>query len=217
MTSISALSGIAERYGYSPYGRLFIFTAQFASRTDSEFNWTRNFAGYVLDGHSQLLLSRHRFYHACTGSWLQRDSHEYREHLSLYHYVRLQPLQSVDPTGMYQFSNETGLSCNSSKRNCLKTLLDGVRDILASNENGNGTGNNCFTVSTTKRKTSPRCQPCRRALGACMLATLDSNIAIQCSPLPKDDAVTRGDCIESNSTAAFLTLACSPNLGTTWR
>ena len=38
-----------------------------------------------------------------------------------------------------------------------------------------------------------------------MLATLDSNIAIQCSPLPEKDAVTRGDCIESKKPRATKT------------
>ena len=64
---------VQERYAYSPFGGLEIYTAAFATRSTSTCNVTRTFTGQVLDAETGLMLYRNRMYHPRMGRFVQRD------------------------------------------------------------------------------------------------------------------------------------------------
>lgn len=59
------------------------------------------FAGYVTDPLTKHLLARNRWYEPAAGRWLTRDPAGYVEGMSLYVYVKGNPLGLTDPTGLY--------------------------------------------------------------------------------------------------------------------
>jgi RHS repeat-associated protein len=58
------------------------------------------YAGYVRDPLMEILLARHRWYDSRAGRWLTRDPAGYVDGLSLYLFVKGNPLGLVDPTGL---------------------------------------------------------------------------------------------------------------------
>ncbi len=58
------------------------------------------YAGYVRDGVTGRLLARNRWYEPSAGRWQTRDPAGYVDGLSLYLYVRGNPMSLVDPTGL---------------------------------------------------------------------------------------------------------------------
>jgi RHS repeat-associated protein len=59
-----------------------------------------NYAGYIRDGATGLLLARNRWYEPLAGRWTTRDPAGYVDGLDLYLYVRGNPWSLVDPTGL---------------------------------------------------------------------------------------------------------------------
>jgi RHS repeat-associated protein len=58
------------------------------------------YAGYVRDPLMEILLARHRWYDSRAGRWLTRDPAGYVDGLSLYLFVKGNPLGLVDPAGL---------------------------------------------------------------------------------------------------------------------
>jgi RHS repeat-associated protein len=59
-----------------------------------------SYAAYVRDPLMEILLARHRWYDSRAGRWLTRDPAGYVDGLSLYLFVKGNPLGLVDPTGL---------------------------------------------------------------------------------------------------------------------
>ncbi len=58
------------------------------------------YGGYIRDPLTELLLARNRWYEPGAGRWVTRDPAGYVDGLSLYLYVKGNPLSLVDPTGL---------------------------------------------------------------------------------------------------------------------
>jgi RHS repeat-associated protein len=88
-----------ERFAYDSYGTSRLLTPLFTSRSSSNFDWERRFAGYEMDPESILYYVRTRSY-APRVAWLQRDPTKFSDGFSLYAYVRSSPCNYVDPFGL---------------------------------------------------------------------------------------------------------------------
>ncbi len=75
---------VQERYGYDGYGKARIYTAGFATRTSSNFDWQFRYTGRRADLESLLYYFRARYYHAELGRFLSRDPAGYVDGMSLY-------------------------------------------------------------------------------------------------------------------------------------
>jgi RHS repeat-associated protein len=102
VTSVAATSGsVEERYAYHAYGTPIIFTAAFAPRGSSDFDWETGFAGYRRDDAVMLFQVRNRVYANGVGTWLQRDPLRLTGDSNLYLYVGGKPIAASDPAGAY--------------------------------------------------------------------------------------------------------------------
>jgi RHS repeat-associated protein len=100
VTAVADTGGdVQERYAYQAYGQPLFLNSNYTSRTSSSFNWETLFAGYRWDQTTGVYLDRHRPLHVHLGSWMQRDMLGYIDGMSLYEYVRSNPLRYTDPSG----------------------------------------------------------------------------------------------------------------------
>lgn len=113
--------GIAS--GYQTLGRGVMTSSGVESR--------RGYAGYEYDptfGGAGRHLShvRHRVYDAEIGRWTRRDPSGYTDSMSLYEYVRSQPMQWTDSSGMYgEGCDRSGASGSGGSDNAEETECDG--------------------------------------------------------------------------------------------
>jgi len=70
---VSAAGAVVERYAYTPYGAVSVFTAAWATQLPTIYNNEVLFAGYRRDPETQTYTVRNRAYHPTLGRWLQRD------------------------------------------------------------------------------------------------------------------------------------------------
>jgi len=92
---------VVERYSCDPYGKVTIYDDDW-SDTVTWANSKKNeilYCGYPYDHESRLYHVRHRSYHPTLGRWMQRDPIGYADGMSLYEYVRSDPIGSLDPWG----------------------------------------------------------------------------------------------------------------------
>jgi RHS repeat-associated protein len=103
VASITDNSGaIVERYAYTPYGKVTVLDANYATDSDgiSDIGNTHFYTGRELDPETGLQLNRWRFYHLQLGRWVTRDPIEYNGGTSnLYEYTECGPVNSLDPEG----------------------------------------------------------------------------------------------------------------------
>jgi len=71
-----------------PFGEL--------STVDNNIGWD----GYVFNAETRQILARNRWYDATLGRWLERDMAEFVDGMNLYGYVRSQPINQRDPSGL---------------------------------------------------------------------------------------------------------------------
>ncbi len=102
ITTLADTTGAAvERCSYTPYGEQTILDADFTIDSGgSDYNWTHGHQGLMHDPETGLIQNRYRIRHALLGRWLHREPLGYVDGMSLYQYVRSQPLYFVDPTGL---------------------------------------------------------------------------------------------------------------------
>lgn len=97
---VSKSGAVVERYTYSAYGKVSIYSANWTSQTSSSYDNDILFAGYRWDKESGLYQVRNRMYNPSLGRWLQRDPMGYLEGLNLYVYVNGNTIILVDPMGL---------------------------------------------------------------------------------------------------------------------
>jgi RHS repeat-associated protein len=94
---------VRARYAYDPYGR----RTKLSGDVEADFG----FAGMFWSPEVELSLTHHRAYDPELGRWLSRDplrSAELREGPNLYAYVRNEPINRRDPSGLGILSTQIG-------------------------------------------------------------------------------------------------------------
>jgi RHS repeat-associated protein len=87
------LGSIRARYEYDPFGR----RTKVSGDLDADFAFT----GHYFHSASGLYLTLYRAYDSDTGRWISRDPLEEGGGINLYAYVANNPLNAVDPLGLY--------------------------------------------------------------------------------------------------------------------
>jgi RHS repeat-associated protein len=92
----NSAGGLVARYDYDPYGRRTL-----VSGTDlADFGFT----GFYYDQATSLDLTYTRAYDANLGRWLSRDPAAEEGGINLYRFVSNDPLNRIDPLGLWQFT-----------------------------------------------------------------------------------------------------------------
>ena len=98
---VDTTGSVIERYEYSVYGSSTVLSNDFGSRSSSAYDWTWRFSGLRRDPNSRLIAQRMRYYHPSVGVFMSRDPEGYIDSPSLYEYARSNPVNYVDPTGLW--------------------------------------------------------------------------------------------------------------------
>jgi len=108
--SVTALSdnvgAIVERYSYTVFGEPTIRDAGDQIRATSDFGNCRMFTGCEYDSETDNYYYRARFYKPSIGRFLQTDPVGYSVGINLYTYCSNNPLNFVDPMGLYNYNAE---------------------------------------------------------------------------------------------------------------
>lgn len=92
----STAGAIKARYDYDPYGN----RIKSAGKLDADFGFT----GHYFHPPSNLHLAPLRAYDSVVGRWMSRDPIGEATSVNLYQYVRNDPLDRLDPLGLYDFA-----------------------------------------------------------------------------------------------------------------
>ena len=111
VTCLMDSGGAVERYHYTPYGEVTIYTDDWSStRSSSLYANPYLYTGREHDAETGLYYYRARYYHARLGRFLSRDPIGYDgADVNLYGYVGNQPLQQFDPLGLTKYVPDTKL------------------------------------------------------------------------------------------------------------
>ena len=103
---------VVERYLYDAYGRVTVLNgADDGDETDLA-EWTIDadnvsdrdnellYAGYRLDGETNLYHVRHRYHHPTLGRFISRDPDVYADGMNMYQYAQSGPITATDPMGL---------------------------------------------------------------------------------------------------------------------
>jgi RHS repeat-associated protein len=101
VTSVTDASGaVQERYQYDPYGQATYLTANWGSRSTSDWGWGWLHQGGRYNAITRLHHFRHRDYSADLGRWMQQDPAGYVDGGNRYQLERNNPVKAVDPFGL---------------------------------------------------------------------------------------------------------------------
>ncbi|NBD34571.1 MAG: hypothetical protein GVY30_01065 [Chloroflexi bacterium] len=92
---------VVERYDYNPYGQRFVLDGDYSDDADglSDVGLAIGHQGLLHDVESGLIYNRARMHNPRLRRWMQREPLGYLDGMSLYQYVRGNPLVYFDPTG----------------------------------------------------------------------------------------------------------------------
>jgi RHS repeat-associated protein len=109
-----------ERYAYDAYGQVMVLDAAYNpvplnpwGTPHSAVGNSYLFTGRELDEESGLYFYRARYFDCLNGRFLQRDSLEYTNGMNLYEYVRSNPINRTDPTGLWETDGAANPSANT--------------------------------------------------------------------------------------------------------
>ncbi|MCY2950517.1 MAG: RHS repeat-associated core domain-containing protein [Planctomycetota bacterium] len=103
VTALVNTSGsVTQRMIYDPYGVATVLTNGWGSSGNAMFEYGHQGGRY--DSISGLYNFRMRDYSPTLGRWMQQDPMGYVDGMSLYEYVRSEPVASLDPSGLLKIS-----------------------------------------------------------------------------------------------------------------
>lgn len=97
---------VVERYEYTEYGETTIYNISGSIIASSQFSNSYGYTGRRLDNESGLYYYRMRYYSAERGRFLQRDPLGYIDGMGLYAYVKNNPVNWVDFSGLVAITSE---------------------------------------------------------------------------------------------------------------
>jgi RHS repeat-associated protein len=133
LVSITDISGTPEeRYSYTSYGASTVLTAAFAVRAATDFEWSIRFTGYHWSIANWLYFARNRVQDYSLGTWLTRDAREYYDDMSLYTFMRNNPIRYVDPLGLSVIARTdcVDLKCHEKMLDCMDAAEDAYEECL---------------------------------------------------------------------------------------
>ncbi len=104
--------GVVERYLYDGYGRVTVLNGaedgdetgmdEWTIDADNVSDWDNEilYAGYRLDGETNLYHVRNRYHHPTLGRFISRDPEGYADGMSMYQYASSAPTNLTDPSGL---------------------------------------------------------------------------------------------------------------------
>jgi RHS repeat-associated protein len=117
---------VTERYAYSAYGAPVFMTGAGTVQTGSASDFETLYAGYRWDGDSpQMYCVRNRFLLPMIGTWNRRDPLGYVDGITLLSYASAAPIDTLDPSGLYDRPAVTDPIDNSPRACIIRLLNDG--------------------------------------------------------------------------------------------
>ncbi len=132
------LGSVVQRYKYDAYGNI-------TNQQDPAFHQPYTYTGREWDAESGLYYYRARYYDAEIGRFISKDPIGFAGgDTSLYGYVLQNPINWIDPLGLWQYANEYGTNGNGLTGNI--NSIEGTVDQTYNNSGG--TGESTITFST---------------------------------------------------------------------
>ena len=128
VVTISDSAGdIIEKYFYDVYGDVIIKDSNDNIFSQSAINNRYMFTAREYDRETGLYYYRARMYSSALGRFLQPDPVGYYESMNLYQYVKNNPVNWIDPMGLYKCDPSL---CERNKRSCLQSAKQELRRCL---------------------------------------------------------------------------------------
>ena len=98
---LDADGAVLERYLYDAYGDPNVIDGDWSADDDgvSDYDNAILYTGYHFDTETDNYHVRYRYQHPVLGRWMSRDPVGYKDGMSLYEYVKSNPIIFTDPTG----------------------------------------------------------------------------------------------------------------------
>ncbi|WP_238603038.1 RHS repeat-associated core domain-containing protein [Fimbriiglobus ruber] len=99
---VNGSSAVVERYAYAPFGAVTVLDGSYGARSGSSYGWTVMYQGMTRDIVSGLIEANRRWYSEELGRWIKTDPLGFNGGSdNFYQFVGNKPLDSVDPSGLF--------------------------------------------------------------------------------------------------------------------